>query len=349
MNATKPITMTTLQPAGAVFHRCALQVNPHPDGDAPSRAAAIVAKAVELGVSVLVVSGPSGIAAFRTAAAGQGITLFPGFELTSAEGIHVLCIYPPDADEGQLERFLGQLGIDPSAPSSDPSSMPFENVLTRLRVQGGVAIAAHATPDGGLFDSLSTQAWRSEDLLAVRIPGPIEELPEDTRRILENRDADYRRVHPAGDKQAVAVVNAKDVTIAADLEHPDATCRIKMSEVSIEGLAAGVSGPGLAHPPQSSGRRIGGRGAHRIDEPCVGGGLSGRRQHLAEPQPQRPGRRPRRRQVNDHRKPALRAGPWTPLAKRRARPTKASCATCCAAAPRSRCACAVIARRRANT
>ena len=236
MNATKPITMTTLQPAGAVFHRCALQVNPHPDGDAPSHAAAIVAKAVELGVSVLAVSGSSGMAAFRTAAAGQGITLFPGFELTSAEGIHVLCIYPPDADEGQLERFLGQLGIDPSAPSSDPSSMPFENVLTRLRVQGGVAIAAHATPDGGLFDSLSTQAWRSEDLLAVRIPGPIEELPEDTRRILENRDADYRRVHPAGDKQAVAVINAKDVTIAADLEHPDATCRIKMSEVSIEGL-----------------------------------------------------------------------------------------------------------------
>ena len=236
MNATKPITMTTLQPAGAVFHRCALQVNPHPDGDAPSHAAAIVAKAVELGVSVLAVSGPSGIAAFRTAAAGQGITLFPGFELTSAEGIHVLCIYPPDADEGQLERFFGQLGIDPSAPSSDPSSMPFENVLTRLRIQGGVAIAAHAVPDDSLFDGLSTQAWRSEDLLAVRIPGPIEELPEDTRRILENRNADYRRVHLAGDKQAVAVINAKNVTIAADLEHPAATCRIKMSEVSIEGL-----------------------------------------------------------------------------------------------------------------
>ena len=236
MNATKPITMTTLQPAGAVFHRCALQVNLHPDGDTPSHAAAIVAKAVELGVSVLAVSGSSGVAAFRTAAAGQGITLFPGFELTSAEGIHVLCIYPPDTDEGQLEQYLGQLGVDRFASSADPSSVSFENVLTRVRVQGGVAIAAHATPDGGLFSILSPQAWRSEDLLAVRIPGPVEELPEDTRRILENRSADYRRVHLAGDKQSVAVINAKDVTTAADLEHPAATCRIKMSEVSIEGL-----------------------------------------------------------------------------------------------------------------
>ena len=233
MNAT----MTTLlQPAGAVFHRCALQVNLHPDGDAPSHAAAVVAKAVELGVSVLAVNGPSGVAVFRTAAAGQGISLFPGFEMTSAEDIHVLCIYPPDTDEGQLEQFLGQLGVDRSASSADPSSVSFENVLTRVRIQGGVAIAAHAAPDGGLFDGLSPQAWRTEDLLAVRIPGPVEELPEDTRRILENRSADYRRVHLAGDKQAVAVINAKDVTTAADLEDPAATCRIKMSEVSIEGL-----------------------------------------------------------------------------------------------------------------
>ena len=180
-------------------------------------------------MSVLAVTDPDRVAAFRTAAAGQGITLFPGFELTSAEGIHVLCIYPPGTEAGQLERFLGQFG------GSDPGA-PFENVLTRVRVQGGVAIATYATADGDLFDGLSVQAWRSEDLLAVRIPGPVEELPEDARHILENRSADYRRVHPAGGKQAVAVINANSVATAADLEHPAATCRIKMSEVSIEGL-----------------------------------------------------------------------------------------------------------------
>ena len=225
MNA--PLT-TALQPTGAVFHRCALHVNPHPDGEAPSNAAAIVAKAAELGVSVLAVPAPGGAAAFRTAAAGRGVTIFPGFELTSADGIHVLCIYPPDADEEQVARFLGQIGVDRAAP--------FENVLARVRVQGGVAIAAYATADGDLFDGLSVQAWRSEDLLAVRIPGPVDELPEDARHILENRSADYRRGHPAGGRQAVAVINANGVATAADLEHPAATCRIKMSEVSIAGL-----------------------------------------------------------------------------------------------------------------
>ena len=221
MNAT---LTTALQPTGAVFHRCALHVNPHPDGEAPSNAAAIVAKAVELGVSVLAVPGPGGVAAFRTAAAGRGVTIFPGFELTSADGIHVLCIYPPDTDEEQVARFLGD------------RVAPFENVLARVRVQGGVAIAAYATADGDLFDGLSVQAWRSEDLLAVRIPGPVEELPEDARHILENRSADYRRGHPAGGRQAVAVINANGVATAADLDHPAATCRIKMSEVSIAGL-----------------------------------------------------------------------------------------------------------------
>ena len=233
MNATMT---TALQPTGAVFHRCALYVNPHPDGDASSRAAAIVAKAVELGVSVLAVTSLADVAAFRAAAAGQGIALFPGFGLTSAEGIDVLCIYPPEADEGQVERFLGAFGVNPAVPSAVPSSASFENVLTRVRAQGGVAIAALVAPDGDLFDVLSARTWRSEDLLAIRIPGPVEELPEDTRRILENRDADHQRVHPAGDNQAVAVLNANGVATAADLEHPAATCRIKMSEASIEGL-----------------------------------------------------------------------------------------------------------------
>ena len=233
MNAT---LTTSLQPTGAVFHRCALQVNPPQDGDAPSRAAAIVAKAVELGVSVLAITGPDSVAALRTAAAGRGITLFPGFELTSSEGIHALCIYPPDTEASQLERFLGQIGVHRATPSADPSSASFETILTRVRMQGGVAIAAYATADGDLFDGLSVQAWRSEDLLAVRIPGPVEELPDDARHILENRSADYRRVHPAGGKQAVAVINANSVATAADLEHPAATCRIKMSEASIEGL-----------------------------------------------------------------------------------------------------------------
>jgi len=114
-------------------------------------------------------------------------------------------------------------------------------VLAKVQEQGGIGMAAHATGKKGLFKALSGQArvraWQCPDLLAVQIPGSISQLPEDIRQILEDRNPDYRRSFPASDRQAVAAVNAKDVTKPDDLDHDSATCWIKMSEeVTIEGL-----------------------------------------------------------------------------------------------------------------
>ena len=88
------------------------------------------------------------------------------------------------------------------------------------------------------------QAWQAEDLLAIQIPGPVEDLPQDVRQIVENRNADYRRTHAAEDRLAVAVVNAKDIVKPEDLDDRSATCWIKMSEVSIEGLRQAFLDPG---------------------------------------------------------------------------------------------------------
>lgn len=253
MNDKDPTTSVSISPAGAVFHRCALQVNPEHygdtfrgqegTGDARSHAEAIVAKAVENDVSVLAITdhnNVSGVAAFREAAKGRGITIFPGFELSSSEGIHVLCIYSPDTAEDQLERFLGEFGIRDTKPSSKPSSEPFDNILEKVRGQGGLAVAAHITNDKGLFEVLPGQsrinAWQNKHLLAVQIPGPVEDLPRDIRLIVENKNPDYRRAHPVGERLAVAAINAKDVVEPEDLTDHSATCWIKMSETTIEGL-----------------------------------------------------------------------------------------------------------------
>lgn len=251
--------MSDIRPAGAVFRRCALQVNSHhyaptfrgqpTDGDAQSHAEAIVAKALDAGVSVLAITDHndvSGVEAFR-AAADRDIAIFPGFELTSSEGIHVLCIYPPDTDEQQLGRYLGAFGIDRIAPSSDLSNKTLEDLLATVRIQGGLPIAAHVTGDNGLYKVLSGQArikaWRSEHLLAVQIPGSIEDLPQDVRQILTNKNPDYRRDHPVGERLAIAAVNARDVYKPEHLDEPSATCDIKMSEVSIEGLRQAFMDP----------------------------------------------------------------------------------------------------------
>ena len=239
--------------AGAVFHQCALQVNPHhyagtfrgqeAVGDSRTHAEAIVAKANAVGVSVMAVTDHndvSGVRDFQDAAARYGITIFPGFELTSSEGIHVLCIYSPQTEDTRLGRFLGELGIRATGPSADLSSCSFEEVLEMVQAQHGITIAAHATTDGGLLRVLTGQArmkaWRNPRLLAIQIPGTIQDLPQSKRAIVENKNSDYRRAHPADKHLALAVVNAKDVAGPEDLGDRAAMCWIKMSDVSIEGL-----------------------------------------------------------------------------------------------------------------
>ena len=253
--------MTAQAPGGARFYRCALQVNPHhyaqtyrgqaTQGDALCHARKIVDKAVQAGIEVLAITDHNsvdGVAAFRAATRNRPIHMFPGFELSSAEGVHLLCLYPPDTGDDQLGRYLGEFGIRETTPSSEPAAKAFAEILAAVDSQGGVAIAAHVTNDGGLFKVLSGQprirAWRDEHLLAVQIPGVTVDLEPNIREILENRNPHYRRGHTPEDGVAVAVVNAKDIVEPGDLEAPSATCWIKMQEVSIDGLRQAFLDPG---------------------------------------------------------------------------------------------------------
>ena len=232
--------------AGAVFHRCALQVNPahyiktfqgdDSGSDARSYAAAMVEKARELGISAMAITDHNsvdGVADFE-AAATQDITIFPGFELTSSDGIHVLCIYPPGTSKEQLGRYLGSFDIHGTEPSADPSGKNFADIVGEVQNRGGIAVAAHVTGNNGLLKTMSGQtrirAWQNENLLAIQIPGPIEDLDYSDRQIVQNKNPDYRR------SRTLAAVNAKDIRKIEDLDHKSATCSIKMSDVSIEGL-----------------------------------------------------------------------------------------------------------------
>ena len=256
-----PIEKARELPSGAKFYKCALQVNPHhygetfrgqpSDGDASSHARAIIDKAVELGIKVLAVTdhnNVSGVAAFRDAAQGRSVYIFPGFELSSSEGVHILCLYPLDVSDSQLGRYLGEFGIRDTSPSSDLANKPFVKVLEVVQSQGGITIAAHATNNRGLFKVLNgkarIRAWQDTKLLAIQIPGTICDLPQDIHQIVENRNVDYRRPRLIENACAVAAVNAKDIAKPEDLNDRSATCWIKMSEVSIEGLRQAFLDPG---------------------------------------------------------------------------------------------------------
>ena len=261
MSKDDSIAIALGQPAGAEFRRCALQVNPrHYSGTyrgQPSAASeaeyaqGMIDKAEELGITVLAVTDHNhigGIAPIRAAAQERAVHVFPGFELASTEGIHVLCLYPPDFTEERLDRCLGECGVRSTRMSSEVCNKSFSDLLACVRNQGGISIAAHVTNNKGLFKALQGQAriraWKDDSLFAIQIPGSVEGLPEDIRKIVENQNPDYRRQNAPESKLAVAVVNAADVKSPEDLAEPSASCWVKMSEVGIEGLRQAFLDPG---------------------------------------------------------------------------------------------------------
>lgn len=252
---SNPIIERALElPSGAAFRRCALQVNPadyagayrgeRTETDENEYNRSLIAKCVELGIEAIGVTHHNSVAAvdgLAAVAAEEGIVVFPGFEAASSEGVHVLCVYEPGTSAGQLERYLGQLGIHELGSTTDLADKALRDLVDCVQdKQDGLCIAAHTTNAKGLFSVLSKtariNAWQHPKLLAVQIPGAVEDAPDDIRPILRNKNADYRRTPSVGEDLALAVVNSADIAKPEDLEHPSATCWIKMSAISIEGL-----------------------------------------------------------------------------------------------------------------
>ena len=247
--------------AGAQFYKCALQVNPHgyaekyrgrpTEFDETGYARALVDRAEALKVNVLAVTdhnSVSGVDAVRAVAHERNIVVFPGFELTAKEGIHVLCLYDPATSATQLGRFLGQFGVLDTTGSSDPCRASFSEVLANVADQGGVTIAAHVTHDNGLLKVLQGQArinaWRDPNLLAIQIPSAVSDLRLKDKEIVRNQNPHYARKHAPEESLALAVVNAKDVAQPDDLAKPTASCFVKMSKIGVEGLRQAFLDPG---------------------------------------------------------------------------------------------------------
>ncbi|MBI2837082.1 MAG: phosphoesterase [Acidobacteria bacterium] len=253
MSWPEPIRSALALRTGASFYKCALQVNPHHYSasfrgqthgmDETAYVEGILVKCEELDIHVIAITDHNSVAGvdrFREEGRKRGVHVLPGFEAASHEGVHVLCIYSPDTPIEKLARYLGELGIVDVDPSAGLSTKSLSDLLACVRTQGGITIAAHVTQDKGLLSILHGQprinAWKDRNLLAVQIPGSVDEAPEDKKPIITNQNSDYRRDPAAGSRLAIAVVNAKDVAQPADLNDPSATCWIKMSDISVEGL-----------------------------------------------------------------------------------------------------------------
>lgn len=248
-----PIQKALELPNGAGFVRFALQVNPHTyaeqyRGEAPTFSKedynhALAERCQTLAIGAVGITHHNhvdDIEDLRVALNKKGVTVFPGFEIASSEGVHTLCLYEPGTTCATLSRYLGEFGIYNTTSTAQLSSKTFQEILKSVRDHGGIAIAAHATSSGGLLKVLSglarVNAWKDENLLAIQIPGSVEDLPDDLRPIVQNKNADYRRPTAPAEQLALAVINAGDVKHPDDLAKPGTTTCIKMATPSIEGL-----------------------------------------------------------------------------------------------------------------
>jgi hypothetical protein len=231
-------------PNGARFYRCALQVNPfaylvrHNKRTSFRTEAeyneAIIAACQELGIEIIGVTDHYRVQESKglvQAARAAGLFAFSGFEAVTKDGVHLLCLFDPDKDN-VLERFIGECGVHDTNAASPTGSLDSGELLACAKKWGSVCIAAHVGAEGGLLTKLSGQsrvnAWRSPDLLACALAGPVSDAPENIRPILENKDGQHKR------NRIVAVINASDVNGPDDLKKNSASCFIKMSDVSVE-------------------------------------------------------------------------------------------------------------------
>lgn|SRR5579859_292853 len=234
-------------PNGARFYRCALQVNPFSYvkrygkktafSDESTYNAAIVNACRVNNIEVIAVTDHYRIqtaAELVHIARRAGIHVFPGFEAASKDGVHFICIFPPERDLASIDRIIGDCGIHREAEASPIGKYDAEELLRESKTWGAILIAAHVASQGGLLTKLSGQSrisvWTSALLLACSLPGPMSDAPENLRAILQNKNAEHKRNLP------IAVINAQDASSPEDLLKQGASSWIKMSEVSIEGL-----------------------------------------------------------------------------------------------------------------
>ncbi|WP_187429847.1 hypothetical protein ROLI_010730 [Roseobacter fucihabitans] len=234
-------------PNGSQYVKCAFQVNPFAYGARHSKKHAftiedeyndaMVNACLKSGVQVVALTDHFRFdesEKLRLKLEAANITVFPGFEANSAEGVHILCLFPPGTIVSDMNENVGACDIRNRDDPSPISRKGFEELLELVHERGGITISAHVTHSSGLLSELSGQtrmnAWKSPLHLAAAIPGPLGDVPPEHQKICLNKNGAYKRDRP------LSFVNASDISAPENFANPGSSTFLKMTNVSIEGL-----------------------------------------------------------------------------------------------------------------
>lgn len=169
-----------------------------------------------------------GVDAIRKIMNQNDIVVFPGFEISSSEKAHFVCLFPETTTKDDLNRYLGSLGLTNSENDVWPSDLGGNELLKKVNELGGFAYAAHCTEGSGVLCRGLHHVWQNSLLKAAQIKGNLGDLKingeHGYHQILLNKTPEYQRERP------VAIINAKDVAEPNDLHNPETCCLIKMTK-----------------------------------------------------------------------------------------------------------------------
>lgn len=166
------------------------------------------------------------------------ILVFPGFEISTAEKIHIVCLFSPETDANELNRILGQLGMPEIKNGTEKSNLSCVDIAKKIAENDGFWYAAHITSDNGILKLGQLQhVWTNELLVAAQIPDSEEKIDPNYKNIIKNKEPQYKR------KNVVAYINAKDICDPMDLKLETATSLIKMSELNFDSFKSAFTDP----------------------------------------------------------------------------------------------------------
>jgi energy-coupling factor transporter ATP-binding protein EcfA2 len=162
----------------------------------------LVGQAVAAGMHAIAVTDHNTaewVDAIREAAAGKGLTVFPGVEITVQPGVHVLAIFPQDCGGAHVTDLLSNLGLraaDRGSSEAVVTEYGVQRVVTIIRDHKALPILAHVDAPRGAWRELRGSGqtlislWQAAEFAAVEIVSDV--LPAEVGQApYEHRPACY--------------------------------------------------------------------------------------------------------------------------------------------------------------
>ncbi len=167
------------------------------------------------------------------------LTLFPGIEITSSDGIHILGIFDPSCDASKISRISALVELPDTGPNAERiSTKSAEDICKKIHQETGLVVMAHAENAKGLLepDSGATSAYSPKrEIRQIEKLIPLADA-------IETHDTSSAAITHFEEKlRSKALVDGSD---AHSSNHIGGTFTwVKMSAPNIEGLKLALLDP----------------------------------------------------------------------------------------------------------